>query len=267
MFITILLLSVCFSLSTAFTVFYEWIQNSIDSNCCMIMATLFGFAARCHSSLLARLLHCKPGKWRPRIFLSFLYYIYRPCPDCTFISQKRNENVSSKKFQMKLWSLVSLKFNVLMSNLAETATSSLLFVTDLSDNLPVPPSSFYIFITTLILILNKFFESIYHDYIFTGNYKVQLYDPRTGGFMPSSPGIGMHVEVKDPDDKVVLSRVRNLSINVVKLLKYLLFHLLITLGLQLWRQIHFYFSHSWRTCHLPVFKQHQVVFWHSVGKG
>jgi hypothetical protein len=40
-----------------------------------------------------------------------------------------------------------------------------------------------------------------------GNYKVQLYDPRTGGFMPSSPGIGMHVEVKDPDDKVVLSRV------------------------------------------------------------
>lgn len=25
--------------------------------------------------------------------------------------------------------------------------------------------------------------------------------------MPSSPGIGMHVEVKDPDDKVVLSRV------------------------------------------------------------
>lgn len=25
--------------------------------------------------------------------------------------------------------------------------------------------------------------------------------------MPSSPGIGMHVEVKDPDDKMVLSRV------------------------------------------------------------
>lgn len=25
--------------------------------------------------------------------------------------------------------------------------------------------------------------------------------------MPSSPGIGMHVEVRDPDDKVVLSRV------------------------------------------------------------
>lgn len=39
------------------------------------------------------------------------------------------------------------------------------------------------------------------------SYKVELYDPRSGGFMPSSPGIGMHVEVKDPDDKIVLSRV------------------------------------------------------------
>ncbi|KAI8421917.1 hypothetical protein MSG28_009840, partial [Choristoneura fumiferana] len=39
------------------------------------------------------------------------------------------------------------------------------------------------------------------------NYKVELYDPRSGGFMPSSPGIGMHVEVRDPNDGVVLSRV------------------------------------------------------------
>lgn len=39
------------------------------------------------------------------------------------------------------------------------------------------------------------------------NYKVELYDPRSGGFMPSSPGIGMHVDIRDPDDKTVLSRV------------------------------------------------------------
>lgn len=39
------------------------------------------------------------------------------------------------------------------------------------------------------------------------NYKVELYDPRSQGFMPSSPGIGMHVEVRDPDDKTILSRV------------------------------------------------------------
>ncbi|KAL1123004.1 hypothetical protein AAG570_003328 [Ranatra chinensis] len=39
------------------------------------------------------------------------------------------------------------------------------------------------------------------------HYKVELHDPRSGGFMPSSPGIGMHVEVKDPDMKTILSRV------------------------------------------------------------
>ena len=42
---------------------------------------------------------------------------------------------------------------------------------------------------------------------FSGNYKVQLYDPRTNGFAPSSPGIGMHVEVRDPEDKIILSKV------------------------------------------------------------
>lgn len=47
------------------------------------------------------------------------------------------------------------------------------------------------------------------------NYKVELYDPRSGGFMPSSPGIGMHVEVKDPDGKVLLSRVRESYIYIV----------------------------------------------------
>lgn len=39
------------------------------------------------------------------------------------------------------------------------------------------------------------------------NYKVELYDPRSNGFIPPSSGIGMHVEVRDPDDKVLLSRV------------------------------------------------------------
>lgn len=39
------------------------------------------------------------------------------------------------------------------------------------------------------------------------NYKVELFDPRTNGFLQNAPGIGMHVEVKDPDDKVILSRV------------------------------------------------------------
>merc|ERR1712038_1188168 len=40
-----------------------------------------------------------------------------------------------------------------------------------------------------------------------GNYKLQLYDPRTNGFAPSSPEIGMHVEIRDPDDKIIMSKV------------------------------------------------------------
>lgn len=35
----------------------------------------------------------------------------------------------------------------------------------------------------------------------TGNYKVQLYDPNTKGY-GDYPNIGMHVEVKDPEEKV-----------------------------------------------------------------
>ena len=36
---------------------------------------------------------------------------------------------------------------------------------------------------------------------------MQLYDPRTNGFAASSPEIGMHVEIRDPDDKIILSKV------------------------------------------------------------
>lgn len=40
----------------------------------------------------------------------------------------------------------------------------------------------------------------------TGKYKTQLYDENIRDFLPSSPGIGMHVEVKDPNLKVILSK-------------------------------------------------------------
>jgi len=52
-----------------------------------------------------------------------------------------------------------------------------------------------------------FIEEIPDDTHVLVNYRVELYDVRTGGFMPSRAGIGMHVEVKDPEDKVILSRV------------------------------------------------------------
>ncbi|XP_012268773.1 transmembrane emp24 domain-containing protein eca [Athalia rosae] len=52
-----------------------------------------------------------------------------------------------------------------------------------------------------------FIEEIPDETTVLVNYKVELYDLRSGGFMPSSPGVGMHVEVRDPDDKTILSRV------------------------------------------------------------
>lgn len=43
--------------------------------------------------------------------------------------------------------------------------------------------------------------------VFTGKYKVQVYDFSVKEYQPSAPGLGMLVEVKDPDDKIILSRV------------------------------------------------------------
>jgi len=52
-----------------------------------------------------------------------------------------------------------------------------------------------------------FIEEIPDETTVLVNYKVEVHDPRTGGFMPNHPGIGMHVEVKDPDMKLILSKV------------------------------------------------------------
>jgi len=52
-----------------------------------------------------------------------------------------------------------------------------------------------------------FIEEIPDETMVIGNYRLQLYDPRTNGFAPSSPEIGMHVEIRDPEDKIILSKV------------------------------------------------------------
>lgn len=51
-----------------------------------------------------------------------------------------------------------------------------------------------------------FIEEIPDETMVVGNYKTQLYDESAQDFMPSSPGIGMHVEVKDPNSKILLSK-------------------------------------------------------------
>lgn len=55
-----------------------------------------------------------------------------------------------------------------------------------------------------------FIEEIPDDTMVIGNYKVLLYDPNTKGF-GEYPSIGMHVEVKDPDDKVFDSTILRLT--------------------------------------------------------
>jgi hypothetical protein len=51
-----------------------------------------------------------------------------------------------------------------------------------------------------------FIEEIPDETMVTGKYRTQLYDDSSNDYMPASPGIGMHVEVLDPESKVVLSK-------------------------------------------------------------
>uniref|UniRef100_A0A2K6EE63 GOLD domain-containing protein n=1 Tax=Propithecus coquereli TaxID=379532 RepID=A0A2K6EE63_PROCO len=51
-----------------------------------------------------------------------------------------------------------------------------------------------------------FIKEIPDETMVIGNYRTQMWDKQKEVFLPSTPGLGMHVEVKDPDSKVVLSR-------------------------------------------------------------
>ncbi|XP_057306375.1 transmembrane emp24 domain-containing protein 9-like isoform X2 [Hydractinia symbiolongicarpus] len=51
-----------------------------------------------------------------------------------------------------------------------------------------------------------FIEEIPDETMITGKYRTQLFDDSANDYMPASPGIGMHVEVLDPEKKVVLSK-------------------------------------------------------------
>uniref|UniRef100_A0ABI7ZJB3 GOLD domain-containing protein n=1 Tax=Felis catus TaxID=9685 RepID=A0ABI7ZJB3_FELCA len=43
-------------------------------------------------------------------------------------------------------------------------------------------------------------------WMMSGNYRTQLYDKQREEYQPATPGLGMFVEVKDPEDKVILAR-------------------------------------------------------------
>jgi len=44
-----------------------------------------------------------------------------------------------------------------------------------------------------------------------GKYKVEVFDKERRTYMPTGGGLGMHVEVRDPDDKTLMSRVSSVS--------------------------------------------------------
>jgi len=52
-----------------------------------------------------------------------------------------------------------------------------------------------------------FIEEVPEDTMVTGKYKAQLYDPNTKSYQDSPSGMGMFVEVNDPNREIVLSRV------------------------------------------------------------
>uniref|UniRef100_UPI003AADB932 transmembrane emp24 domain-containing protein 4 isoform X2 n=1 Tax=Centroberyx gerrardi TaxID=166262 RepID=UPI003AADB932 len=51
-----------------------------------------------------------------------------------------------------------------------------------------------------------FIEEIPDETMVIGKYRTQLWDKQTNSFLPATPGLGMHVEIKDPDTKIILSR-------------------------------------------------------------
>jgi hypothetical protein len=52
-----------------------------------------------------------------------------------------------------------------------------------------------------------FIEEIPDQTLVIGKYKVELFDATSNTYLPSTPGIGMHVEVKDPEEKIILSKL------------------------------------------------------------
>ncbi|XP_075243194.1 transmembrane emp24 domain-containing protein eca-like [Convolutriloba macropyga] len=51
-----------------------------------------------------------------------------------------------------------------------------------------------------------FIEEVPDETLVKGNYKTMIQSQQSDQFLPPSQGIGMHVDVRDPNDKMVLSR-------------------------------------------------------------
>ncbi|XP_062332445.1 transmembrane emp24 domain-containing protein 9 isoform X1 [Osmerus eperlanus] len=70
---------------------------------------------------------------------------------------------------------------------------------------------YYSFVSSLYFHIGEtekkcFIEEIPDETMIIGNYRTQLYDKQKEEYLPATQGLGMFVEVKDPDEKVILSR-------------------------------------------------------------
>lgn len=52
-----------------------------------------------------------------------------------------------------------------------------------------------------------FIEEVPDETLVVGKYKVQIFDKDANDYLPTPHGIGMHVEVKDPEQKMILSKL------------------------------------------------------------
>jgi hypothetical protein len=51
-----------------------------------------------------------------------------------------------------------------------------------------------------------FIEDIPDETMVVGKYKVEIFDRQLNRYVPSVSGLGMHVDIRDPEDKTLLSR-------------------------------------------------------------
>jgi hypothetical protein len=70
-----------------------------------------------------------------------------------------------------------------------------------------------------------FIEEVPDETLVVGKYKVQIFDRDSNQYLQTSPGIGMHVEVKDPEQKIVLSKVY-ISTKIAKILEIFYFSII-----------------------------------------
>ncbi len=61
---------------------------------------------------------------------------------------------------------------------------------------------FYVHFNNLSLLICYGWKHVTLVYFSAGNYRTQLYDKQKEEYLPATQGLGMFVEVKDPDDKV-----------------------------------------------------------------